>query len=180
MYSAEICDVSLHLEEENSIRCIQYVIFVPNLNSNLISISKGFVIVFCKEGVLFMRADDCSISGEFLMTTAPSNGIYKLQSNVPEIALSTSTNTSNSLWHRRSWHLCRYGITKVKANEVCTACLEGKQTCAPFKRIKSKRATQLVHSDVCGPFSGESLEGNKYMLVFVDDYTSMLFVYFIK
>lgn len=39
---------------------------------------------------------------------------------------------------------------------------------------------QLVHTDICGPMQTESLGRNKYFLLFIDDYTRMTWVYFLK
>lgn len=61
--------------------------------------------------------------------------------------------------------------------------IEGKQSRKPFKRIENEKARgklELIHSDLCGPFNVTSLQGNKYMLIFVDDYSRMVFIYFIK
>lgn len=38
----------------------------------------------------------------------------------------------------------------------------------------------LVHADLCGPMQVESLRGNQYFLVFVDDYTRMCWLYPLK
>jgi len=38
----------------------------------------------------------------------------------------------------------------------------------------------LVHSDVCGPMSTESIGGKKYFVTFIDDYSRCCSVYFMK
>jgi len=48
---------------------------------------------------------------------------------------------------------------------------------------KSWRASvclELVHADLCGPMSVESLGGSRYFLLFTDDYSRMSWVYFLK
>ena len=50
-------------------------------------------------------------------------------------------------------------------------------------REPDRRATsplQLVHSDLAGPITPESKDGHKYAMVFVDDYSVALGVYFLK
>eukprot|EP00794_Sanderia_malayensis_P020928 gene20928-22982_t len=37
-----------------------------------------------------------------------------------------------------------------------------------------------VHSDVCGPINPTSREGYRYIINFVDEYSSMLFIYFLR
>lgn len=39
---------------------------------------------------------------------------------------------------------------------------------------------ELVHSDVCGPFSQRSFSGARYFVSFIDDYSRKLFVYALK
>lgn len=58
-----------------------------------------------------------------------------------------------------------------------------KQSRKPFPTKKAWRATsclQLVHADMCEPMSKDSLGGNKYFLMFIDDFSRMCWVYFIK
>lgn len=64
--------------------------------------------------------------------------------------------------------------------EPCIPCIEGKQVRKPFKSLKYHKATsllELIHTDVCGPMSTISFKGNKYFLIFIDDYTRYIFVY---
>lgn len=46
--------------------------------------------------------------------------------------------------------------------------------------IRSKRRLEIVHSDVCGPMSTESIGGNKYFVTFIDDYSRCCAVYILK
>ena len=39
---------------------------------------------------------------------------------------------------------------------------------------------QLVHADVCGPMNTPSITGNRYFLLFVDDFSRKMWVYFLK
>ena len=54
---------------------------------------------------------------------------------------------------------------------------------AKAKDIPTVKATyplERVHSDVCGPITPVSQGGFKYIMNFVDEYSSMLFVYFLR
>jgi hypothetical protein len=46
--------------------------------------------------------------------------------------------------------------------------------------ISSKRILELLHVDLLGPPSHESLGGKKYCLVIVDDYSRYTWVYFFR
>ena len=53
----------------------------------------------------------------------------------------------------------------------------------PFKPVGEIHSTgklQLIHSDVCGPMSTESIGGKKYFVTFTDDYSRYYSVYFMK
>ena len=71
---------------------------------------------------------------------------------------------------------------KDKADFECEVCIEGKMS-SYRNRKPDRRATQkleLVHADLAGPITPESEEGYKYALCFVDDYTNLNVVYFLK
>lgn len=71
----------------------------------------------------------------------------------------------------------------VSYSGPCPSCSLGKQSRKPFPKTALKRATrtlELLHSDICGPMSTESLGNNLYFVLFIDDYTRMTWVYFLK
>ena len=58
----------------------------------------------------------------------------------------------------------------------------GKQSKLPFKKEPASRANKvldLVHSDVCGPMSVNSLGGACYFVTFIDDFSRKSDVFFI-
>ena len=66
-------------------------------------------------------------------------------------------------------------------DHVCDVCQQGKQVRLPFPHSswKAKYKLELVHSDVCGPMSVPSLNGSRYFLTFIDDYTRWCWIYFL-
>ena len=59
----------------------------------------------------------------------------------------------------------------------------GKQHRFPFPHPASwspKEKLELVHTHVCGPMQTESLKKNKYFVLFIDDFTRMTWIYFIR
>ena len=74
--------------------------------------------------------------------------------------------------------------SKITNNiDVCEPCAEGRQHRQKFPNGETKRsdaALGLVHSDVCGPMSTQSLSGAQYFLTFIDDRTRYTWVYFLK
>jgi hypothetical protein len=71
--------------------------------------------------------------------------------------------------------------TFKKENSKCEACIYGKQSreIFPISSWRANRWLQLVHSDVCGPLE-TSLGGCKYFLLFIDDFSRINWVYFLK
>ena len=71
--------------------------------------------------------------------------------------------------------------TFKRGNEKCESYIFGKQHQENFPTSSwhANRHFQLVHSDICGPFP--TLLGScRYFLLFVDDFSRMTWVYFLK
>lgn len=49
-----------------------------------------------------------------------------------------------------------------------------------MKAWRKTLCLELIHANVCGPMSIESLSGSKYFLLFVDNFSRMCWVHFIK
>jgi len=90
-------------------------------------------------------------------------------------------------WYQRYGHLNLNDFKKFVTNDLvtgmsinqkindinCEICYRCKIHQLPYKR-SSKRAKivlELVHSDICGPIETESLDGAKYFVTFVDDFS---------
>nr|GEV19075.1 hypothetical protein [Tanacetum cinerariifolium] len=77
------------------------------------------------------------------------------------------------------------GLPKLKfeKDHLCSACAMGKSTKKSYKP-KSKDTNQeklyLLHMDLCGPMRTESINGKKYILVIVDDYSRFTWVKFLR
>ncbi|GJZ27666.1 retrovirus-related pol polyprotein from transposon TNT 1-94 [Tanacetum coccineum] len=73
------------------------------------------------------------------------------------------------------------GLPKLKfeKDHLCSACAMGKSKKKPYKP-KSKDTNQeklyLLHMDLCGPMRVASVNGKKYILVIVDDYSRFTWV----
>lgn len=63
-----------------------------------------------------------------------------------------------------------------------TICPCAKQTRLPFpsSSIKSTSPFDLIHMDIWGPYKVATLDGNKYFLAVVDDYSRMTWVFLLK
>ena len=74
--------------------------------------------------------------------------------------------------------------TKNLSNKtVCEGCAMGKQHMKNFPQEKSwrtKMPLHLVQNDVMGPFKTPSLGGARYVLTFIDEYSRIIWVYFLQ
>ena len=76
-----------------------------------------------------------------------------------------------------------HGLSNTQKIEVCDGCLLGKQTMKTFPVGGAWRAStclELIHIDIVGPMQTESLRGNRYFILFTDDFSRMSWVFFIK
>ena len=55
------------------------------------------------------------------------------------------------------------------------ACHQGKQSRLPFKQAfwRASEKLQMIHIDLAGPHKTSYLNGSRYFLIFIDDYSRM-------
>ena len=72
-------------------------------------------------------------------------------------------------------------LTEVE--DVCAGCASGKHHREKFIKEQVWRASnplELIHTDLCGPMQNDSVGGNRYFITFIDDYSRMCWVYFLR
>ncbi|GJR09443.1 retrovirus-related pol polyprotein from transposon TNT 1-94 [Tanacetum coccineum] len=101
------------------------------------------------------------------------------------------------LWHRRLSHLnfdyinllskkdVVIGLPKLKyvKDQLCSSCEVSKAKRSSFKSKtvpSSKGRLNLLHMDLCGPMRVASINGKKYILVIVDDYSRYTWTLFLR
>nr|GEU61562.1 hypothetical protein [Tanacetum cinerariifolium] len=101
------------------------------------------------------------------------------------------------LWNRRLSHLNFDTINLLSKNDIvvgllkskfvkdhlCSSCELGKAKRKYFhtKLIPtSKRRLQLLHMDLCGPMRAASINGKRYVLVIVNDYSRYTWTHFLR
>ncbi|GKC18407.1 retrovirus-related pol polyprotein from transposon TNT 1-94 [Tanacetum coccineum] len=114
----------------------------------------------------------------------------------PICLLSKATKTKSWLWHRRlSYlnfgainHLARNGLVrglpklKFEKDYLCSACAMGKskkQSYKPKFEDTNQEKLYLLHMDLCGPMRIASVNGKKYILIIMDDYSWFTWVKFL-
>ncbi|KAL0852111.1 hypothetical protein ABMA28_000351 [Loxostege sticticalis] len=124
-------------------------------------------------------------------------GLYKLEMKTvtPTKQWATEVNATEDsgmlqLYHERLAHQDKKHVIRVVKRELgiqlsldkakCEGCIFGKSHSKPFgTRERATAPGELIHADVCGPFT-DSVAKNKYFVLFKDDFSSYRMVYFIK
>nr|GEV08529.1 hypothetical protein [Tanacetum cinerariifolium] len=176
---------------------ISRVYFVEGLGHNLFSVGQ-----FCDSDLeVAFRQYTCfirNLDGVDLLTGSRGNNLYTLSlkymmASSPICLLSKASKTKSWLWHHRLSHLnfgainhlARQGLVrglsklKFEKDHLCLACAMGKSKKKSHKS-KSEDTNQeklyLLHMDLYGPMRVESVNGKKYILVVVDDYSRFTWV----
>ena len=108
-------------------------------------------------------------------------------------AISSSGAHTAETWHRILGHCNLNDVFKLegvvegmkitsKGKPECGTCVQGKMSQYQNREPDRRAAAplQLVHSDLAGPITPVSREGHKYAMVFVDDFSGVFGVYFLK
>ncbi|GJV20289.1 retrovirus-related pol polyprotein from transposon TNT 1-94 [Tanacetum coccineum] len=176
---------------------ISRVYYIEGLGHNLFSVGQ-----FCDSNLeVAFRQHTCfirNLEGVDLLTGSRGDNLYTLSlgnmmASSPICLLSKASKTKSWLWHRRLSHLnfgainhlARHGLVrglpklKFEKDHLCSACALGKSSKKPHKP-KSEDTNQeklyLLHMDLCGPMRVASVNGKKYILVIVDDYSRFTWV----
>ena len=167
---------------------LRIVLYVPNYEVNLLSVNRcvkfGHKFTFNKNKAKLMlnhgpRVDLTEDSGLFYL---------KISFPMSSACHSTSGNTSKAaikggiynLWHQKLRHLNKDDVKRTNGCEdnlkegTCETCSLGKQSSKPVPKEtknKAQKLLELVYSDILGPFEVPSLNGSRYAITFIDEYS---------
>jgi hypothetical protein len=174
------------------------VLCVPNLSYNLLSVSKAADAV--EKAVFTKTGCELKFDRDVVATGKRVGELYYLNCRKYQQAATVTQRSDESpeeLWHRRYGHLGLRNMKKLVVENmvvgldcdmktdigICEPCVEGKQHRTKFPTSGGKRSNfvlGLVHSDVCGKMSTQSLGGGEYFLTFIDDKTRHTWMYILK
>nr|GEV10377.1 hypothetical protein [Tanacetum cinerariifolium] len=165
---------------------INKVYYVEGLNHNLFSVGQ-----FC----------DADLEGNDLLTGSHGTNLYLItlqDTNSPNLIclMAKATSSQAWLWHRRLSHLNFNTINLLSKNDIVVGlpnlkfvkdhlCSSSELRKAKQKSFQSKttpsskRRLQLLHMDLCGPMRVASINGKRYVLVIVDDYSRFTWTHFL-
>ncbi|GJR20247.1 retrovirus-related pol polyprotein from transposon TNT 1-94 [Tanacetum coccineum] len=180
---------------------IKRVYYVEGLNHNLFSVGK-----FCDADFeVAFRKSTCYIhdlKGNDLLTVSRGMNLYSItlqdtSTPNPICLMAKATSSQAWLWHHRISYLNFNTINLLSKNDIviglpklkfvkdhlCSSCELRKAKRKSFHSkttLSSKRRLQLLHMDLCGPMRVESINGKKYILVIVDDYSRYTWTHFLR
>ncbi|GJR70701.1 retrovirus-related pol polyprotein from transposon TNT 1-94 [Tanacetum coccineum] len=180
---------------------IKRVYYVEGLNHNLFSVGQ-----FCDADLeVAFRKSTCfvrDLQGNDLLTGNRGSDLYTISlqettSSTPICFMAKASPTQAWLWHRRLSHLnfdyitllskkdIVTGLPKLKyvKDQLCSSCEMSKAKRSSFKSKvvpSSKGRLNLLHMDLCGPMRVASINGKKYILVIVDDYSRYTWTLFLR
>nr|GEW70536.1 hypothetical protein [Tanacetum cinerariifolium] len=123
--------------------------------------------------------------------------LHEMASASPIYLMARAYSTKSLLWHQRLSHLnfdtindlakndLVFGLPKFKYHKehLCPLCEQGKSKRAshlPKPVPKSRQRLHLLHMNLCGPMRIASINGKRYVLVIVDDYSHYTWVHFLR
>lgn len=172
---------------------LTHVLYVPQLNCNLISVSQLVDELSC---FVQITNDMCAIqdqhSRELIGVGERQDGLYYFR-QMPMVKANTVSGSTSSmeLWHKRMGHPS-VKIVKLlpsvsssssenenRLNKACEICFRAKQSRDkfPLSTNKATRIFEMVHCDLWGPYNTISSCGARYFLTIVDDYSRAVWVY---
>nr|GEV94469.1 retrovirus-related Pol polyprotein from transposon TNT 1-94 [Tanacetum cinerariifolium] len=180
---------------------IKRVYYVEGLNHNLFSVGQFYdadLEVAFRKSTCFIR----DLKGNELLTGSHGTDLYSItlqgtNSPNPICLMAKVTSSQAWLWHRRLSHLnfdtinllskndIVVGLLKLKfiKDHLCSSCELGKAKRKSFHSKltpSSKRRLHLLHIDLCGPMRVASINGKRYVLVIVDDYSRCTWTHFLR
>nr|GEU40180.1 hypothetical protein [Tanacetum cinerariifolium] len=180
---------------------INRVYYVEGLNHNLFSGGQ-----FCDADLeVAFRKSTCfvkDLQGNDLLTGNRGSDLYtislqELTSSTPLCLMAKASPTQAWLWHRRLSHLnfdyinllskkdIVIGLPKLKyvKDQLCSSREVGKAKRSSFKSKavpSSKGRLNLLHMDLCGLMRVANINGKKYIMVIVDDYSRYTWTLFLR
>ncbi|GKC89120.1 retrovirus-related pol polyprotein from transposon TNT 1-94 [Tanacetum coccineum] len=180
---------------------LTFFYFYLCLNHNLFSVGQfcdaDLEVAFGKS-TCFVR----DLQGNDLLTGNRGSDLYKislLETSSPTLICFMEKASLTQAWllHQRLSHLnfdtinllskkdIGNGLPKLKyvKDQLCSYCEWGKAKISTFKKKtvpSSKGRLNLLHMNLCSPMRIESINGKKYILVIVDDYSRYTWTHFLR
>nr|GFC55164.1 retrovirus-related Pol polyprotein from transposon TNT 1-94 [Tanacetum cinerariifolium] len=176
------------------------VYFVEGLGYNLFSVGQFYdsnlKVVFRRNTCFVKNLEGVDLLKGNHTTNLHTINLYDMAFASPICLLAGASSTKSWLWHQRLSHLNFDTINDLAKNDLVSGlpkfkyhkehlfplCEQGKSKKAshPPKPVpNSRQRLHLLYMDLCGPMRSASINGKRYVLVFVDDYSRYTWVPFL-
>ncbi|GJY61215.1 retrovirus-related pol polyprotein from transposon TNT 1-94 [Tanacetum coccineum] len=150
---------------------ITRVNYVEGLSHNLFSVGQfcdaGLEVAFRKYTCYIRNKDKVDLLKGSRTTNLYSISLKDMMEASPVCLLSKASSTKSWLWHHRLNHLNFETLNELAQKDLV--------------RVNTNtEVLNTLHMDLCGPIRVESINGKKYILVIVDDYTRFSWVRFLR
>nr|GEW22295.1 hypothetical protein [Tanacetum cinerariifolium] len=156
---------------------IKRVYYVDELNHNLFSVSQLCDVdleVAFRKSTCYIR----DLKGNDLLTGSRGTYLYS-------ITLQDTSSPNLICLMAKATNYIMIGLPKLKfiKYHLCSSCELGKAKRNSFQTKttpSSKRRLQRLHMDLCGPMRVASINGKKYVLIIVDEYSRYTWTRFLR
>ncbi|GJW81708.1 putative ribonuclease H-like domain-containing protein [Tanacetum coccineum] len=170
LLSYEKCVACYALSRDSKVKRALFTTPVAARSKNL-----GATSVVAKSRLSVAKTPTTTNKGDDFTTGSRESNIYTI--SIFELAasslvclMSKVTSTKSWLWHQRLSHL----------NFACEQGKNKKASLPPKFIPSTKSKLELLHIDLYEPMKVASINGKKYILVIVDDYSRYTWVYFLR
>ena len=161
-------------------------LYIPSYNQNIFSVPAAID-----------KGANITLDKDFKSFRAPNGTLFDIQQRGRLFYLNSVSSQDNTTtlmaWHKIMGH-CNFNDLRKLQNVVegmkivddrqceCAICTQGKMYQFRNRKPdeKAKEPLEFVHCDLAGPIDPIAKDGFKYALSFVDDYTGINMVYFLK
>ena len=201
--------INIKLPTKRVIKChLKNVLYVPKLAHNLISVSQiaqdGKEIKFFKNSCKILNdgrivAYGNKVDNLYFLKNVTNDATGHPKNDEPEVEVAAKASLMNgNLLHRRFCHMNYESMRKMISNDcvrglnpnikiqndLCESCCDGKnhQTPFPSKTDEDHKygILGLIHTDVCGKLTPQSMGGGSYFVTFIDDFSKYCWIYILK
>ncbi|GJU08890.1 retrovirus-related pol polyprotein from transposon TNT 1-94 [Tanacetum coccineum] len=180
---------------------ISRVYYVEGLGHNLFFVGQFFdsdlKVAFRKHSCYVRDTDGVEIIKGSRGSNLYTISVEDMMKSSPICLFSKASKNKSRLWHQRLNHLnfgtindlarkdLVQGLPRLKfeKDHLCSACQLGKRkklTHKPKTENSNLEVLNTLHMDLCGPIRVKTINGKKYILVIVDDYSRFTWVKFLR
>ncbi|GJX28047.1 retrovirus-related pol polyprotein from transposon TNT 1-94 [Tanacetum coccineum] len=180
---------------------ITMVYFFEGLGHNLFSVGHFYdsdlEVAFRRNTCFVKNLEGVDLLKGNRITNLYTINLHDMTSASPICLIARTTSTKSWLWHQCLSHLNFDTINDLARNDLvtdlpkfkyhkeylCPSCEQGKRKRAshlPKPVPNFKQRLHLLHMDLCGPMRIASINGKRYVLVIIDDYSRYTWVVFLR